>query len=608
MINYTLNFFRDSKNEVEALKKVWFPITIYQTIIRIFLIIIFWIVYWFLVKWILINPGEEKVFLTWIDTISQIHLWRFIIAIIFCINIFFAQILIEYLWVVSIARQYYLWKKVTLKKTIFEVLKYFKTNFKVQLLKYLFISFNIVFAILCCYWISQILPNTVWLLLSLFIIITSLYITVDKIITYNYVGQKVFEGKKNIFEVYNYNISKERKIELLKYYSFKIFLLGFILIIMPILWLRITYYISLIPEQYIDFSHLLFSLNTLILIISWTVYSYLFVSFFTLRSTRMYLDYTWELSENRENYKDSTIKKYKKTFIWITTVLASFATIILYLWNYMYYDEVILNQKKITIFAHRASMMNSTNNSIEALDYCVKNNIEYVEIDIQLSKEWIPVVFHDYTYYDWLQKKYINNTPLSELKKFDLRTNKNSEINKEEIPTLEEFLIHSKWKIKVNIEIKTTKNFEEKLAIEVWKVINKLDMKDEVIVTSFENKILQKIKEVVPWIQTGLIITAYVWEVEEIWDIDVDWLMVNNIYYDLNKTLFREFGKKIALWSFEEQDWDYVIYDTIDWVIIDDPVNLKNKIKEYNMLSKTEQFYKHIEYWFFNETNSTLLR
>lgn len=178
---------------------------------------------------------------------------------------------------------------------------------------------------------------------------------------------------------------------------------------------------------------------------------------------------------------------------------------------YLFYQEKILQSHDATIFAHRASMMMPTNNSLEALNYSIKNKVDFVEIDVQLSKEGVPVIFHDYTYFDGKQKKYIQNTPLKEIKEFDLKTNQNgSGISKESIPTLEEFLKVAKGKIKVNIEIKTTENFETELAEKVATVVQKLDMTHQVMITSFEYKILQKIKKILPNVQTGLIITAYI--------------------------------------------------------------------------------------------------
>lgn len=181
------------------------------------------------------------------------------------------------------------------------------------------------------------------------------------------------------------------------------------------------------------------------------------------------------------------------------------------LFFYLYFQEYVLENKSITIFAHRASMMQSTNNSLEALEYSLKNNVEYVEIDVQLSKEGTPVVFHDYTYFDGKQEKYIHNTSLQELKQFDLKTSKNTEHkNAERIPTLEEFLQKAKGKIKVNIEIKTTKNFENELAENVAKVVKKLQMEKEVLITSFDTAILKKVQKLLIDVKVGLIITAYV--------------------------------------------------------------------------------------------------
>ncbi len=325
-----------------------------------------------------------------------------------------------------------------------------------------------------------------------------------------------------------------------------------------------------------------------------TVLSYLYISFFSLRSTRKYLE-----------AHDQKAKKFlpytnKKSYI-IFGLLAIFSLVFVIFQTKFFsdvYEHKVLHEKEITIFAHRASGMTPSNNSIEALQYSIDHQVEFVEIDVQLSKEGIPVVFHDYTYFDGKQKKYIQNTPLEELKKYDLRTKKNSNNeNRETIPTLEEFLKVAKGKIQVNIEIKTTENFEMELAEKVAEIVKKTQMNREVMITSFEYKILKKIKQLLPNIETGLIITAYIGELEEIDEMDIDWLMVNNVYFSLNQSTFENFGdKKIALWSFNKNfDGSDAIYENIQGVIVDNPDKTEKKIQDFNALPLGERYYKQIE-------------
>lgn len=355
------------------------------------------------------------------------------------------------------------------------------------------------------------------------------------------------------------------------------------LLLLPAVWLFLTWLICKMSMNHQIITSLLLGVHFSFAIVMVTALSYLYISFFVLRATRKYLEFTGEIADTLQVYSSWKFKNLRVYVVLAFLAFSGFQGLVFY----DYFREFILPDKKLTIFAHRASMAQDTNNSLPALKYSIEQKIEFVEIDVQLSKEGIPVVFHDLTYFDGKQNKYVSNTPLAELKQFDLKTKKNTQNPEVSIPSLEEFLKFSKGKIKVNIEIKTKKNFQMQLAESVAEIINKLDMKDEVMVTSFDYAILQRVEEIVPKIQTGLVVAAYVGQIEEINDIDVDWLMVNDMYYALHKKQFQALeNKKISLWSFETSytGEDALYFDTVDGVIIDDPAALKKEMEKYNTL------------------------
>ncbi|MEZ4872875.1 MAG: glycerophosphodiester phosphodiesterase [Bdellovibrionales bacterium] len=51
--------------------------------------------------------------------------------------------------------------------------------------------------------------------------------------------------------------------------------------------------------------------------------------------------------------------------------------------------------QRTQIIAHRGDHLNYTENSLQALDSCVKHGIFGVEIDIQWTKDLVPIIFHD---------------------------------------------------------------------------------------------------------------------------------------------------------------------------------------------------------------------
>ncbi|PID83752.1 hypothetical protein CSB09_04585 [Candidatus Gracilibacteria bacterium] len=598
MIDYIRRFIKESRHEVVALKNIGIPLFIYQTVIRVFIITIFGIFYSFFVYWILRNPGEDYVFVTGFATLNYIHVDRLIIGIIFTILLILFSFFIETFGLVSLSRQYYMGKKVSLRRTLLDIVKYFRLTFKVQVLKYMYILSNIVVVSFLLYAIFLLLPNSIGYIVGFFLVLENCIIVVDKIIVYKDVGQRVFENKKNIAEVYNYTISSERKMRIFQFYLLKGVLVLFFVIVFPLVWLSVTWLICRMSENHEILTSLLLGLSSTVFLIIVIAASYWYLSFFALRSTRKYLEAHGQLARKFRPYSRHYFRRYWTLFVVFFVCVFGFQSVFFY----NYFHSNIIPEKKYTLFAHRASMQKGTDNSIEALIYSIQNKIEFVEIDVQLSKEGVPIVFHDYTYFDGKQKKYVQNTPLAELKNFDLRSRQNStSLDREPIPTLEEFLKMAKGNIKVNIEIKTTKNFENELAERVAQVVKKTQMQEHVLVTSLEYSILKKIREIIPNIQTGLVVTTYIGEVEEIEDMQVDWLMINDWYYLLNKDTFNSFeDKKIALWSFDAgfDSSDFLYEKKVQGVIVDDPVKIRKEIQEYNELPIGEKYYKQIEHLF----------
>lgn len=155
--------------------------------------------------------------------------------------------------------------------------------------------------------------------------------------------------------------------------------------------------------------------------------------------------------------------------------------------------------KKNNKIAHRGIYDNNTipENSIKAFKKAL--NLGYsIELDIQLTKDLIPVIYHD----DNLKRltnidNEIKNLNYNELKNIKLlNTN-------EHIPTLKEVLNLVNNKVPLLIEIKDN-NKNIPLIYEI--LLNELKNYNNYLIQSFNPKILHYIKKINPNIQTGLLI------------------------------------------------------------------------------------------------------
>jgi len=134
---------------------------------------------------------------------------------------------------------------------------------------------------------------------------------------------------------------------------------------------------------------------------------------------------------------------------------------------------------------------------------------DLIELDITLSKDNIPVVFHDVT----LEKKTngngrVGNFTLEDLKKLDAGSWFGNEFIGTTIPTLEEVLQWAAGKISLNIEIKPeavgasySPGIEE-FTVEMVKTYR---MEKHVIFSSFSYLCIERLKKIAPEIPAGLL-------------------------------------------------------------------------------------------------------
>ena len=184
----------------------------------------------------------------------------------------------------------------------------------------------------------------------------------------------------------------------------------------------------------------------------------------------------------------------------------------------------------IKIYGHRGARGDLPENTLESFKYLFDNNINAYETDILISKDLIPVITHDFRLEpsftkdsegNWIEDENIKIFDLTyeELLKFDVGSiNKLSRygrrfvnqkpLENQRIPKLSELLdLSSKNKsenLLINLEIKSTPDEEnltpapEDTVKLVVNEINKSNLKDKIIVSSFDWRTLTEIKNQYP--------------------------------------------------------------------------------------------------------------
>jgi len=158
--------------------------------------------------------------------------------------------------------------------------------------------------------------------------------------------------------------------------------------------------------------------------------------------------------------------------------------------------------------AHRGWSGDAPENTLAAMELALSvPYVEWIELDVQLSQDEVPVVIHDYSLGRTTNGRgEVRETPFEELRKLDAGSWFSPKYAGERVPSLEEVLQLVKGRCKLNIELKTTGSMYPKLAERVFELVRQYDMEQEVVYTSFDIGTLRQMKELAPSSTIGLII------------------------------------------------------------------------------------------------------
>lgn len=164
------------------------------------------------------------------------------------------------------------------------------------------------------------------------------------------------------------------------------------------------------------------------------------------------------------------------------------------------------HNKQIKIVAHRAGPPPAPENTLQALDSTLQMEVDYAEIDVQLTRDSVIVVAHDR---DLMRKAgkavRIANTSYNQIQKI-LRAGHaaNPEIPKT-MHTLEEFLDAARGRIDLLIELKQT---SQALTQQVITAIQEKEMAKDVVLMSMNAQHIARVQEIAPEFTVGYV-SAY---------------------------------------------------------------------------------------------------
>lgn len=289
---------------------------------------------------------------------------------------------------------------------------------------------------------------------------------------------------------------------------------------------------------------------------------------------------------NKQIIKD---KSHSKIFKYIIVIIT---TLILFCGSLFTYQIITgktnLNIKyirKMEITAHRGASVKYPENTMAAFKGAKQLGADWIELDIQQTKDKQIVVSHDTN----LKRitgvdKDIIDMNYSEIKDLDAGSFFDEKFKGEKIPLLSEILEYAKENnIRLNIELKPTGK-EIEFEKQVVELIKKYNFENRCVITSQIYNVLENIKKVDKNIKTVYVMSIAIGNITDAKYADAFSVEASNINEELVNNVHNN-GKELYAWTVNtEESINYMIEMNVDNIITDN-IELGKKLVERSQSS-----------------------
>jgi len=255
---------------------------------------------------------------------------------------------------------------------------------------------------------------------------------------------------------------------------------------------------------------------------------------------------------------------------------------------------------RIQVHGHRGARAVLPENSLAAFEYAIAEGADFLELDVVITKDNIPVVSHDPV----LNRRIcsgpgsgiVREMTLAEVKQWDCGAVAHPDFPSQKaipgtrIPTLDEVLsLAPRGDFWFNIEAKVPASGApdpEAYAHLVSEVIRKHRLERRVIVQSFDFRALHAMRTIEPSIKLSALWSGsprdYVSIAKEAGAgiVSPHYLLVSKAQVEQA----RKTGLKVVPWTVNEPDqWDRMIDSGVDGIITDDPGGLIRHLRSRNL-------------------------
>ena len=243
-------------------------------------------------------------------------------------------------------------------------------------------------------------------------------------------------------------------------------------------------------------------------------------------------------------------------------------------------EPTVGERKQVSNVAHRGATAYSPENTIAAFNLAVDMKADYIEIDVQRSKDGELVLIHDTTVdrtTDGTGK--VGDLTFEELRSLDAGSWKGEQFAGEPIPTFEEILDLYRGKIGILIELKAPELYpgieEQVTAALIERNLDK-PQNEKIIIQSFNFESMKKMDQLLPRVPIGVLTSNRAdttLEALQEFSTYADWF--NPSYGIVTEELVNQvhsLGMQIGSWTVRSQEAaDFLFEMGVDAIISDYP-------------------------------------
>ncbi|MBJ6137536.1 glycerophosphodiester phosphodiesterase family protein [Marinobacter litoralis] len=256
-----------------------------------------------------------------------------------------------------------------------------------------------------------------------------------------------------------------------------------------------------------------------------------------------------------------------------------------------------LNQSnEVGITAHRGNASLAPENTVSAIQQAINDGSDYIEIDVQLTADGVPVLWHDTD----MQRIFglperINDLPFKQLRTLDAGSWFDETFADERIATLADAIEATRGKANLLVDLKPNRN-EDALVNAVVKVLQENDAVEGTVIAAADWPVLERAKTLEPNLRTALLAQFVV---GPLWQDRYDILGIRaNRASPAMVARAHEAGNELFVWTVNSpKEMARFIDMGVDNIITDRPNVLSQLMERRSKMDDAERLANRLRNW-----------